>query len=73
MTRVLGFVGVAAVSTYVVLGWVGVRVFGTSPGPTVRVSVSVLVGVVLWTALMWWKADDLGRTERRRERGPDRG
>lgn len=73
MTRVLGFVAAAAILTWIAVGWVGDRFFGASPEPSVRASVSVLVGVVLWTLLVWWKADDLGRTEHRERREPDRG
>ena len=64
MTRVLGFVAVAAASTYLLIGWLGVRLAGAPPGPLTRASASVLVGVVLWTLLMWWKADELGGTDR---------
>lgn len=70
MTRILGFVAVAAGLSYLALGWVGARLFGASPGPLVRAASSVLVGVLLWTLLMWWKADDLGRTERPGTGGP---
>lgn len=63
MSRVLGFVAVAAGSTYLAIGWLGVRLTGVPPGPLTRASASILVGVLLWTLLMWWKADDLGRTE----------